>query len=210
MRVDLIWLSAADSQCSWALGEVWPTRMSPPALKQTIAALLKSSEAQAWLFWDSALGTPNPENIEKVLTCPGDVWHAGLRLGLHGLPGLIDFVAPTSMLTRDPPKNIEATSWRLSLRCCLMRPAVIRQMGNIHPEFNTLEGASLELGYRYVRWGVLTRHIPWLLPREISFEAPQIPFEDEIRFIYYAFGPFRAKWALLRGILTKMFWLLRQ
>lgn len=164
--------------------------------------LPKESIAQACLFWDCGLGPPAPDRITQALSRPGNVWHAGLRLGAGGRPQLLDFVVPTSMLTRDPPANLEATSWRISLRCCLMRSEVLRQMGGVHPEFTTLDGAALELGHRYAMRGVLTRHIPWLLPESVSFRISEIPFDDELRFIYYRFGWRWTKWALLRGVLT--------
>jgi glycosyltransferase involved in cell wall biosynthesis len=163
---------------------------------------LKSSSAEAWLFWHNGLGMPDPERIQKALTQPGDLWHAGLRLGMSGLPGVIDFVAPTWMLNRDPNPTIEATSWRLSLRACLVRTEVLRQMGGVHPEFETLAGAALEMGHRYVMRGVLTRHILWLLPADLSVAPLVLPFEDELRFAYYRFGRFWCRWAAMRAILT--------
>ena len=63
---------------------------------------LPSSNSQAWLFWDAQLGLPDADQILEILSRPGDVWHAGLRLGMAGLPGMIDFVSPTWMLNRDP------------------------------------------------------------------------------------------------------------
>jgi glycosyltransferase involved in cell wall biosynthesis len=203
-RVDLILLGGSESDYPWTMGRVWPVTASTEALHGAVLHLQQHlCGAKAFLFWDRELGRPNPDIIQKVLTCPGDVWHAGLGLGLHGLPGLIDFVAPTWMLSHDPPADTEATSWRISLRCCLVRPEVFRQMGGVHPEFISLAGAGLEMGHRYATRGVLTRHIPWLLPQRLSCRVPEIPFEDEFRFIYYRFGGRWSKWALLRGVLTR-------
>jgi glycosyltransferase involved in cell wall biosynthesis len=121
---------------------------------------------------------------------------------MGGLPGLIDFVDPTWMLNRDPPGEIEATSWRLSLRCCIIRTAVLQQLGTVHPEFETLAGASLDMGHRYARRGALPRHLPWLLPAGKSCQAAAIPFVDELRFVYYQFGSFWMRWALMRAFLS--------
>jgi glycosyltransferase involved in cell wall biosynthesis len=106
------------------------------------------------------------------------------------------------MLNRDPDENIVATSWRLSLRACLMRTDVLRQMGSIRPEFDTLDAASLELGHRLVARGVITRHTDQLVSSESS-NAAVLPFEDELRFAYYRFGRFWSKWALGRAVLTR-------
>lgn len=199
--IDLVWIGEGP-QPPWPLGQVYATEPSCRALHELMLRLSKDSLAQACLFWDSGLGPPALDLILRALHRPGNVWHAGLRLGTGGRPPLLDFVSPTSMLNRDPPADLEATSWRISLRCCLMRPEVFRQMGGVHPEFLTLDGAALELGLRYATRGVLTRHIPWLLPEGVSFKVSEIPFPDELRFIYYQFGWRWTKWALLRGLLT--------
>ena len=75
-------------------------------------------------------------------------------------------------------------------------------MGGVYPEFTTLDGAALEMGHRYTMRGVFTRHTPWLLPEGLSSQVSEIPFEDELRFIYYRFGWRWTKWALLRGVLA--------
>jgi glycosyltransferase involved in cell wall biosynthesis len=202
-RVDLIWLGNPEHQPTWSLGEVWPTNPNPAAIHRMVREKLPTSLAQAWLFWDSALGVPEGDIILKAMTRPGDLWHAGLRLGTGGLPGLIDFVAPTWMLNRDPPADIEATSWRISLRCCLISIKVLRQMGSVHQEFITLDGSALEMGHRYVKHGVITRYLPWLFPHNLPSLNSFIIFEDELRFIYYRFGRIWAKWALMRALITK-------
>ncbi len=203
-RVDLILIGNFESNYPWPMGQVWPVRASTEALHGVVQHLQQHVyEAKAFLFWDSELGRPKPDIIQKVLTNPGDVWHAGLRLGLRGLPGLIDFVAPLWMLSQDPPADTGATSWRISLRCCLVRPEVFRHMGGLYPEFTTLEGAGLEMGHRYATRGVLTRYIPWLLPQDLSCRVTKIPFQDEFRFVHYRFGSRWSKWTLMRGVLTR-------
>ena len=202
-QVDLIWLGGFADQPPWSLGEVWPVEASPLAIHLLVQEHLPNSRAQAWFFWDGALGAPREEIVQEALQTPGDIWHAGLRLGAGGLPRLMDMVNPTWMLNRDPPPNIAATSWRLSLRCCLVRTAVLRQVGWVYPEFLTLEAAALEWGHRCIRSGVITRHIPWLVPANLVAETPAIPFVDELRFIYYRFERRWCKWALGRGWLTR-------
>lgn len=198
-KVDLIWLGDTADRPSWSLGEVIPVKALPPAIDSLVKERLPASQAQAWLFWDSALGLPQENTVRKAFETPGEVLHAGLSLGTGGLPRLIDFVSPTWMLNRDPPADIEGTSWRLSLRCCLVRAPVLRQMGGVFPEFQTLDAAALEMGHRYIRHGVMTRHIPWLAPLNLPAEAPIIPLEDELRFIHYRYGRNWSKWALARG-----------
>jgi len=199
-RVDLIWLSRDGIAPKWGLGQVWVAEPTPSSVCRIVEEKLPNSDAVAWLFWDATLGEPEPERIREALKRPGDLWHAGLRLGMSGLPGLIDFVQPTWMLNRDPDPDIEATSWRLSLQACLVRTEVLRQMSGPRPTFRTLTGASLEMGHRYIMRGVLTRHIPWLV--SVHRAADFVPFVDELRFVYYRFGRFWTRWALMRAVMS--------
>ena len=112
-RVELVWLGRGDPP-HWSLGKVHRVDSSCVAIADCLAGELGKSKAEAWLFWDGRLGPPSPDRVEEVLGRPGDVWHAGLQLGMAGLPTTIDFVAPAWMLNRDPDPSIEATSWRLS------------------------------------------------------------------------------------------------
>ncbi len=116
--IDLFWIGDAPPP-SWPLGRVFAAGSSPELLERAITAELGASRAEALLFWGSRLGVPSVARVEEALGRPGDVWHAGLRLGMRGLPEAIDFVVPTWMLNRDPDPAIEATSWRLSLEACL-------------------------------------------------------------------------------------------
>jgi len=199
-QIDLIWLSQSKTPPKWSLGQVWVAEPTPLSVSRLVEEKLPHSQAVAWLFWDSTLGEPKPERVQEALKRPGDLWHAGLKLGMNGLPGLIDFVHPTWMLNRDPDQNIEATSWRLSLQACLVRTDVLRQMGGLRATFRTLAGASLEMGHRYITRGVLMRYLPWLVDNHRL--TASLPFEDELRFVYYRFGRFWVRWALMRAVMS--------
>ncbi|MEO8427016.1 MAG: glycosyltransferase family A protein, partial [Verrucomicrobiota bacterium] len=203
LRIDMIWLGDGGRLPAWELGDVWPTAATPGAVQKQVQERLPSSSADAWLFWHGDLGAPNPRIIQQVMQRPGDVWHAGLRLGMGGQPGLMDCVSSTWMLSRDPDEKIEATSWRLSLRACLVKRDVLQRMGSVHSQFLTLEGAGLEMGLRFVTLGVLTRHIPWLIETDRLDSPAAIPFEDELRFVYYRFGRFWTRWALARILIQR-------
>ncbi|HEY1434707.1 MAG TPA: hypothetical protein VGG65_04985, partial [Thermoanaerobaculia bacterium] len=199
-RIDLVWIGSG-IRPSWPLGRVIGAAATPADLHGALAAELDASNAEGFLFWGSRLGPPEPDAVEAALAAPGDVWHAGLRLGMGGLPSSLDFVAPSWMLSRDPDPAIEATSWRLSLEACLVRGEVLRRLGGPRPQFETLEGAALELGHRWVSRGALMRSMPSLGPG-LDGGASRVPFEDEMRFVYFRFGSFWLRWSLLRAVLT--------
>ena len=199
--VDLICLDPSEP-IEWPLGRVWRTARGVAELSGCLEGMLRQTAADAVLFWDPALGAPDSARILEALGRPGDLWHAGLRLGQGGRPALIDFVHPTWMLNCDPSPEIEATSWRLSLRACLIRTAVLRRLGGPSSRFRSLDGAALELGHRCVTRGALPRHLPWLLPADVDREGERLPVDDELRFISYRMGRRWAAWALGRAILS--------
>lgn len=202
-KIDLILLGPRDGNIQWSLGEIRITEPTPCAVAKMVREFVYGSEANAWLFWDPDLGSPDAGLVEQALALPGDLWHAGLLLGMGKQPDLLNCASPTWMLNRDPDLDIVGTSWRLSLRACLVRTEVLRQIGGPRPGFEGLEAASLEMGHRCVTRGVLPRHVPWLLPSPPStIPKVQLSRADELRFMHYRFGRFWSHWALLRAVWT--------
>lgn len=202
-QIDLIWLAENTEKLpEWPLGETLPTRPTPKAIRALTEERLAQSQSEAWLFWHSRLDDPDPQTIQEVMRRPGNVWHAGLRLGLGGLPEIIDFLRPTWTLNLDADPSIESTSWRLSLEACLISTDVLRQMGGVSPEFTTLAGASLELGYRYLKWGVFVRHIPWMVPGQVDGGCQKLSLDDELRFAHLHFEKKQLYWMLFRTIIS--------
>lgn len=198
MRVDLIWLDGAvEPVPAWPLGETHVVAAEPRAVAGAMAAL--DPRAGAVLFWDVALGEPDPDMVATLLDGPGDVWHAGLALGMGGLPSLIDFVDPVWRFNRDPAPTIPAVSWRLSLRACLARAAVLRALGGPNPDFDTLAGAGLELGHRWIRSGAMMRHVPDMITAR-NATRPVLTRADELRFIRSRYGRVWAAWAAWRAV----------
>ena len=196
-RVDLV-LLGENAPRSWPLGQIFRARPVPAEVAGCIERELPGSTADAWLFWSERLGSPDPGRVREILDRPGDAWHAGLKLGTGGLPRGIDHVTPTWMLNRDPDPSIEATSWRVSLDACLVRTDVLRKIGGVRPEFQTLVAAGLELGHRWVQAGVLMRHVGSLAGESAHASAAEIPLDDELRFLRYRFGRKWARWSALR------------
>jgi glycosyltransferase involved in cell wall biosynthesis len=196
MRIDLFWMSASESRApNWTLGETIRVAKTLDAL----AAARPLHGAQFVLFWDEAFGKPDEAAVAAAACSPGDVWHAGLRLGMVGLPRAIDFVDPVWRFNRDPDAKVVATSWRMSLRACLVRATVLERLGGPNPHFETFEGAALELGHRWIKRGAMMRHVPRLLPDGIdTIHPPTIPLDDELRFLRLAYGKMWTYWAAYR------------
>ncbi len=181
----------------WTLGPQRAVAATAPRLHSTLV----DSTADAVLCLDARLPLPAEELLRDLLAGPGDAWHGGLRLGLAGQPPLLDHVNPLWMLNASAPPDIASTSWRISLRALLVRTTVLRQLGGPDGVFDTLGGAGLDLGLRWIRAGALTRHIPDLVAEATIAEAP--PSEaDGIRLVTRHHGRRWAAWAVQRALVT--------
>jgi glycosyltransferase involved in cell wall biosynthesis len=201
-NVTLVMLQPEKTPIHWTIGEKKVSKPDVRSLTDVIKDLLLNTNTDAVLFWDNLSYLPSNDLIEYLLESSNDVWHAGLRMGLSGKPEMLNYVNPTWMLNRDPDPNKTATSWRLSLRACLFRTEVLRQIGTLEPGFETLEGAGLELGYRCIQAGVFIRYSPELLPVDLAQEKVSIPLADQLRFIQLGFGGKWAKWTKFRTVLA--------
>ena len=201
--VDLFLLGDSEGFQGWLMGEVVFCSPEPAAFISLVQEHLSKTKADALLFWDASFPLPSTDLVEQLLNSTSDVWHAGPKMGLSGKPEIIDYVSPTWMLNRDPDPYQEATSWRLSLRACLFRTEVLRQMGGPDPVFETLDGAGLELGFRCIRAGVFIRHAPDLLPTVSDDQIEEISFLDQLRFVRLGYGGKWVKWASFRRLLDK-------
>ena len=208
MIIDLIWFSQSNAPLpQWSMGETIKSPKNPSQAHIVLHSYLSSSKADKVLFWDDKVGTPLQEAIQRAAEQRGDVCHAGLKLGLSGLPRAINFVNPTWMLNCDPRSDISATSWRLSLSACLMDIEVLRQLGHIDPAFDTLTGASLDMGHRYITHGVLVRHVPELIPSNLATHFPPLlSHSDEWRFIARQYGRRWLRWAVFRSLRNGYSW----
>ncbi len=202
VRVNLISLQTDNTSIEWSLGRVFPCSPNVKAFSECLECAFKEENADAWLIWDSTLKLPTTSMVLSLLDQSIDVWHAGLALGLEGKPEMIDFVSPTWMLNRDPDKSIDATSWRLSLRACLVRSEVFRQLGGPRIEFESLEAAGLELGLRFIRRGAFVLHVPGLVPDLQLAGKKNISLHDQLLFINSCFGSRWTRWAMFRALWT--------
>ncbi len=199
MRVDLCLIGPGD-RFEWPHGDMIAAEATPASVAEAMTAQ-PARDASACLYWDPALGVPRID-AAWFATLRAEVIHGGLALSTAGQPAIIDYVHPTWMWNRDPDGAIEATSWRASMRACLVATEVVRQLGGLRCEFRTLEAAALELGHRYLRRGAFVRYDPRLAPRGQQGVAASLPLFDEILFARLRYGDFWTRWAIGRALVT--------
>jgi GT2 family glycosyltransferase len=136
-----------------------------PDVASGAAALaeLAAGETSWILAWSPLLPLPDDALLEELTSGRVDAWHAGLALGLEGLPEEHDYIQPAWVLARDAPVEQEAVSWRASLDALLVRSEVIRTLGSLDQAFEGLTGAGLELGRRMIERGAVVFHTPRLV-----------------------------------------------
>ena len=201
MTVTLVWLSdrLTESLPTWPLGQVTTVAPTPAAIEQWLAN--SPDLGKFCFFWDARLLEPPLALVQQLSQHSGDVWHAGLCLGMTGLPLLIDYVNPVWQFNCDPAPQVEATSWRLSLQSCLVRTVVLQQIGGPDARFTSLSGASLELGHRWLRRGAFIRHMPALAPATAE-PLPPPSLQDEFLFVRLGYGRLWHNWAFYRALAT--------
>lgn len=183
--VDLIVFGEGAPPATWPHGRVHQTEATPVGVSRaTDRALEDAPEAIMW--WDSALGpVPDPG---RLLDQPDDAWHGGLLLGQTERPRRLAHVAPTWMLAADADPTTASSSWRVSLRACVARTDVVRTIGGPDSGYDSLAGAGLDLGHRWITHGARCRHDPRLLAGCSSPTASTLAEADEVRFVHRRFG----------------------
>lgn len=182
----------------WAFGPTSSADDSVSAVSRALAA----ARTDAVLVLDGQFAPPDPILLARLLDGPADAWHAGLRLGLAGHPKALMHVHPLWMLTAPSNPDHELTSPLISLRALLVRRSVIEQLGGVDPAMETLSGAGLEMGIRWIKAGALVRHVPDLAPQGAPPCRP--PSEsDGHRCVARHFGRSWAYWALGRAVFRR-------
>ncbi|MEM1181523.1 MAG: glycosyltransferase family A protein [Acidobacteriota bacterium] len=214
MKLALVWIDGGGGSTrprprgdGFAVAE--RSTSDPSAVSDAVERALSGSSLEnpgLVVTWDVRLGEPDAAAIRQLAagrSARADVWHAGLRLGQAARPPLFDAVHPSWMLAHDPPSDVEATSWRLSLRAAVFRAEVWRELGGLDSGYAELDGAALELGHRWLWGGAVLRHVPTLLGESSSFKAPATPADDNLRFLVQRTGRVWATNATVRGLIAR-------
>jgi glycosyltransferase involved in cell wall biosynthesis len=200
VKIDLLFFGNSETRVRWSLGSAMSLPANPADAAQAIGEWLRDTTAEFALFWDATLGQPDENRMIALAARPGDVFHAGLRLGLGNTPSAVDFVRPTWMFNCDAPASIESTSWRVSMRACLARTDVIRQLGSVDASFDTLDAAALDMGHRYLANGAVVRHVPEFVSANADPRPASITYHDEFRFVRNQYGRRWMYWSAFRAL----------
>lgn len=143
---------------NWTLGQKRALSLPIKNFIFTVTCLLEETDAEWVLFWDHAIGEPDMELIAKLADSKIDAWHGGLKLGLRGEPDVLNFTKPTWMYNSDAADDVTHSSFRLSTRACLIRTSLLRKIGYLPTNYDTLTMTGLALGYNIVKAGGIIRY----------------------------------------------------
>ena len=197
MKVDLYCI-VGECNIDWNLGDAYHFSINDVA---PINEHLKCGDADWVVFWDGNLGDPDTNLIMQLADTKADAWHAGLKLGLQGLPDMINYIEPAWLYNKDASNTIISSSFRLSLRACMVRRSVLVALSGLPSVYQSIEMTSLALGYKIIKSGGVIRYHPEMVKQE-ELQAV-IPQQDEWRFLKQFFEKKWQYWVLLN---KKGFW----
>jgi glycosyltransferase involved in cell wall biosynthesis len=204
MKIDLLYFTDSfDETVNWELGEKRLMTRDISRLKVLIDTYLKNSKADWIFFWDFRLGQIDTRLIEKLAATKIDAWHAGFKCQDQDILKLFSVVQPSWILNARINEEIESSSWKISLRCLLIRRNIFEHFDSIAITYSSIEMVSLDLGYRLYKNGVICRYHPDLVNNaDVSKNAI---FEDQILFIRKFFGKKWVFWCYLRCLLMNIY-----
>lgn len=187
-KVDLICFSS--TSCEWPMGDVVQIPYSAKEIGELITLYASTIKADWIFFCDSPGRVPNTTFIRSLITQSADAWHAGIKAGLAGMPRLLNYVEPLWMYNTDAGEEVEHSSFRLSMRCALIRTSALKAVNMDDVPYSTPDMLGLDIGYALLKGGAVIRYHPQLLNRYIN---SNITSADEWIF---ARRYFTAKWQL--------------
>ncbi len=202
MKIDLILLGVEvqDQDIAWPWGKI----LTIPYTIDGVIEVARSIDGNDGhlLFLDSTLPVPHQSELERLVESKVDISHAGLMLGTYAITEFLDYVAPISYFNLDQSKEIELTSWKVSLKCCLVKKEIF-QFPFLDSGFESLDCAALEWGFRLIWQGASIRYTPGLL-KTANGNGAIIPHCDGLRFIHNYYGKKWLMWIKLRFVFKKL------
>lgn len=189
--VDIVCINNAGN-FGWQHGTVYYTKDSVADVCNVITIVQKQSKAEWVLFWDCSLGIINEDLIATLIESKTDIWHAGLKMGLTGLPDVINYVNPAWIYNKDASSEIINSSFRIGLRACLIKKDVLKAIADLSfVAYKSIEMIGLAMGYALIKKGAIIRYHPDLIGQ--YSKQTSIPEIDEWIFTKQFF-PKKWRW----------------
>ena len=128
--------------------------------------IVANAKTEWLLLWDDLVQLPSADLLQKLTSTKIDVWHAGIKMGLSGLPDVMNYVDPTWMYNKDAESKVEHSSFRLSIKACLIRVNVLCMFIQHLESYSSIEATGLALGYAMFKSGCIMRYHPQLITSE--------------------------------------------
>lgn len=186
----LLWGQACD--WDWPLGN----RIYAPELEANdgpaLLQYMRQAKGTHLLCWHAEQGPPPLELIQRLAESPLDVWHGGLKRGMKGQPHALDLLEPTWIYHKDGPEDQIQSSFRISLRACLLRRHWLDAYIGSDPRYDQIDALGLDLGFYGWKQGALMRYHPALAPGT-SHPGDSIRADQQWIFVRRFYG---RKWRL--------------
>ncbi|RYE26058.1 MAG: glycosyltransferase [Sphingobacteriales bacterium] len=180
--------------CEHNFAEQWQLSNNVHQCIDELKRILNSTQCEWLLFWDAQSKLPPEDLFYRLTNSPIDVWHAGIKMGMAGLPKTIDYINPTWMYNKDAAADVEHSSFRLSMRASLIRVEALRLCIEYVEEYSSVDAMGVAFGYAMFKSGCIMRYHPELIAQQ----------KDPIRFTK------KDEWIFARQFLTPKWhaWLL--
>lgn len=194
MSIDLVCFNN-DGMPVWEEGDIFHGKQDVSLFKKQLDDVIASSAAEWILFWDYKLGAPNVDLIKQLSAKPVDVFHAGLKTGICGLPDVLNYVHPTWMYNADASPDVTHSNFRMSFSACMVRTSVLKALGSVSNLYSTWQMAGVAYGYRVIKSGGVIRYQADLVEHP-PLPVISIPGRDEWIFARQFFERRWQVWSL--------------
>ncbi|OSZ82384.1 hypothetical protein CAP35_03690 [Chitinophagaceae bacterium IBVUCB1] len=191
-KIDLVYIGNKPS-FGWKYGKVIHADDSVKEICSTINLLATNTSADWVLFWGNQSGDIDEQLLEQLTQQHIDVWHAGLKLGLNGLPDAINYINPAWIYNKDANEDIQNSSFRMSMYGCLIRTVVLRHISQYSfSHYASVNMLGLAIGYALIKSGAIMRYHPQLVTNSKK-QTVTISEKDEWQFVKQFF-PKKWQW----------------
>jgi glycosyltransferase involved in cell wall biosynthesis len=150
-------------------------------------------------------GSPDFELLESLVDGPGDLWHSSPEQGFAGIfPEILYQTAVFWWYLNDLPNLEQSVNWRINPDSFVVRKNFWVQFKGFSEDYTSRTAASLDLGYRMLRFGGgVPLYVKGLfLPMD---QVPVISKEDKYLFFLKNFKERHAWYMLFRELLKNSF-----